>query len=187
MRIRKGDQSLITLSGHERYVEQVEVYNNNGQLEIEWDRGRRSFRRRSNEINVNIFTPELKAVELGGISNTHIVGFSTENLIIHLKDKAQAEVDLDIDYLDVMQEGASELELQGNARQLVVELHGASKLKAFGFVAEEATLEAHGASTAKVNASNSLEIDANGVSSVRYRGKAVVKINKSRTSTVRED
>ena len=187
VRIRKGDQSLITLSGHERYVEQVDVYNNNGQLEIEWDRGRRSFRRRSNEINVNIITPELKRVDLGGASNTHITGFSNDNFSIQLNDKAQAEVDLDLDHLQVVQEGTSELELQGNARQLEVELHGASKLNAFGFAGEEVSVETHGASNAKVNALNTLEINATGVSSVRYRGNAVVEINKSRTSTVRED
>ena len=187
VRIRKGNQSIITLSGSERYVEQVEVYNNNGQLEIEWDRGHRSFRRRSNEINVNIITPELKGIDLGGASNTHITGFSNKNFSIRLNDKAQAEVDLDLDFLDVFLDGASELELLGNAHELEVELHGASKLNAFGFAVEEVSLETHGASNAKVNALNTLDINATGVSSVRYRGNAVVEINKSRTSTVRED
>ena len=66
--------------------------------------------------------------------------------------------------------GASSLDLRGEGNFMEANITGASGLKAYGYQVERAVVEAHGASTAKVNATETLEITKGVASSVSHRG-----------------
>ena len=66
--------------------------------------------------------------------------------------------------------GKSEAELSGQVNNLDADLQFASKLRAYNLEASDATVEVNGASSAKVNVSNSLEMEEGLASDIDYRG-----------------
>jgi len=66
------------------------------------------------------------------------------------------------------------LDLRGSGRFLEADILGASGLRAFGYEVARCEVSAHGASSAKVNVSETLEIDKGIASSVSHRGNAEV-------------
>lgn len=72
--------------------------------------------------------------------------------------------------LDIGISGASELKLDGQCDQLQAEVSGASTLKASRLESTRAIVDVSGASTATVNASESIIGSASGASSIRYSG-----------------
>jgi len=68
-----------------------------------------------------------------------------------------------------------------------VELDDAVNLEAFSFRAERITMDSEGASRAKIYATESIDIEAGGISNIRYRGNAVVTANTSDASKIVND
>jgi hypothetical protein len=66
--------------------------------------------------------------------------------------------------------GKSEAELSGRVTNLDAELQFASKLRAYNLEVQNAIVEVNGASSAKVNVSQSLEMDEGLASDIDYRG-----------------
>ncbi len=94
----------------------------------------------------------------------------------------------DIDTGDVSFEvsGASRLILDGNGGDLRIEASGASQVDLSGFVAEDADVEASGASTVTVYVTGRLNADASGASRVEYLGDpSLGAIDTSGASSVR--
>lgn len=82
--------------------------------------------------------------------------------------------------------GASDAELDGAADDLVVELSGASDAKLSHFEVKGAKVHASGASSAKLNVSQLLKVEASGASSVEYKGEVVAKeISSTGASSVK--
>ena len=94
------------------------------------------------------------------------VGGSSELIVTGLMDDVDIEV-----------KGASRAEFVGQGEQLNAEIGGASRLKAEEFPVMSARLEIKGASSATVDASQSLKADVSGASSCRYRDRAGLRLN----------
>jgi hypothetical protein len=82
--------------------------------------------------------------------------------------------DLSADRLHIELTGASFLDLDGKGRFMQADITGASGLRAYGYEVAHCIVEAHGASMARVNVSETLEIDKGVASSVSHRGDAEV-------------
>ena len=119
--------------------------------------------------------PDLEILSLSGASKGYIVGFESSNLDLELSGAAYAKANVGAENLDIDLSGASELELTGEGFEMEATLRGASQLEAYDYVVENANIEAHGASGAKVNVTENLEVDAKFASSVRYRGDPKVR------------
>ena len=78
-------------------------------------------------------------------------------------------------HIDV--KGASKAELTGQGNELVADIGGASKLKAEEFQVIVAKVEVKGASSATVDASESIKADVQGASSCKYRDHAGLRVN----------
>jgi carbon monoxide dehydrogenase subunit G len=72
--------------------------------------------------------------------------------------------------------GASELELRGEGETMEATIQGASQLKAYDFHTKNATIEANGASSAKVFVTERLEIKEGIASKVSYRGEPTMVV-----------
>jgi phage shock protein PspC (stress-responsive transcriptional regulator) len=110
---------------------------------------------------------------------------------IHLEGACEAEVSgfENIKELEIQQNGASKLRLQGKSVYLKAELNGASKLEAFEWKTQKAEIQISGAGLAKIDVSKTLEADLSGASKVRYRGsvKSVQAETSGLSTVVRED
>jgi hypothetical protein len=92
---------------------------------------------------------------------------------------------VDLDTLDTQLSGASSAELSGRADRHELRLAGASHCRASGLLSRRVSATLSGASSARVSASESLVVEASGVSSLEYLGEPVLTTQLSGNSSVR--
>ncbi|SMD32204.1 phage shock protein C (PspC) family protein [Reichenbachiella faecimaris] len=188
--LTQGDEYSIEVKGRERYKRDVLIKKYGNVLEIDmtgrkWD----LLKDLDDDLRLDVFItmPGLERINSKGLSYFEIKDFEVDDLDIDLGGASSAEMNLDAKELKIYLNGASSLELEGLSDYLEVDVSGASTLKAYEHQTKTAEVSASGASNAKINASKRLTVDANGLSTVRYKGDADVNvINEDELSTVRK-
>ncbi|MEJ1239412.1 PspC domain-containing protein [Chryseolinea sp. T2] len=122
------------------------------------------------EMRINITMPNLKKIEAEGVGSLQFERFDSDDLAIELRGPVKLRGEIQTQDLVLHLTGKSEVELSGHAQNLDAELQFASKLKAYNLEVQDALIEVNGASTAKVNVSQNLEIEEGLASDVDYRG-----------------
>jgi phage shock protein PspC (stress-responsive transcriptional regulator) len=171
--IIKGDEYSVVASGPAKYLDNVTFNLNGNELEANYEsNGRRrfNFNDLSDRVHIDITMPELRAADIHGAADASINGFNNDNFALKMSGASVARVEINTNNAEVELSGASELKLIGQTRQLTADISGASELKSQEFIAEEVSIEASGASSASVYASERLDADASGASSIHYKG-----------------
>ena len=186
--IRRGAEYKVTVHGDEDDLDDVYLNQVGDELEVKyredaWEWWNDDHR----EIKLSITMPELDYLELVGKCTGDVRGFNENEMEINLVGASELILESRVEKLSITMAGASEMELRGSGDDLEVEVIGASKLKAFDFEVKRASLQVVGASLAQVNVSEDLEIEAAGMSKVRYRGEAKVSISEAGMSSVERD
>lgn len=122
----------------------------NGILNIETERKLSS----SNPLRVRISAPDIDKLEVSGAANV---------ILNDLKNSG----------LSVDSSGASKIKISGETEKLTVDVSGATKVDAESLTAENATVDARGASHVNVNVTGQLRSDASGASKIVYSGSPV--------------
>lgn len=104
-----------------------------------------------NPIRVKISAPDIESLKVSGASKLSLANLKNDSLKIDAS-------------------GASKIKIDGETRDLEVELSGASRLDAENLKAENANIDASGASNANVFVSGDLKADLSGASSLVYSG-----------------
>lgn len=185
--VKKGEKYSFIINGSRNDVDEVVVEQNGNSLSLDFKGDAKKLNRQSRAINVYITMPDLSSIQLGSSSKGYITGFDEEFMDISLNGAAFATLDIEVNSINAIVEGASKLEIEGRGDRFEVEVHGASTLNAFDFLVNDVEVETHNASTARVYASNNLIIRSNGASNVIYKGDADVDIQKGGGSSVRKD
>jgi hypothetical protein len=173
--IARGDAYSIQLDGPEREKRKYEVDANGETLEIR-------FRSRSNtfwekgfdqedRVKINITLPHLTNLKIKGAGQFRIRGFDEEEMDITLLGAMTGDADLRARNLTLDLAGPMVLQLDGEGHFLNAEVKKLSQLKAGQYQVEDAVIEAKGMGRARVNASQSVDIDTDAVSSVKYVGE----------------
>lgn len=140
---------------------------------------------RSLGVHVTITMPELRAITCTGGCLAKATGFYNSDRIrldatgassLTWRGKAR--------HLEAQAVGASHMKLEGEVEFLNVEATGASSIEGYNCVAENAEVEATGASHAKVCVQKLLKAYATAASSIRYRGDAIVESEATAASSV---
>jgi len=169
--INQGDSISINLVGEETFVNEVSIENDGGLLKIGFEEDQYLDKKKNRGIEVNITVTELEEVHFSGVSKAYLNDIEVENLNMMLSGVSVVEGSLMVsDHLDVEMKGGSKLVLEGNGQYLNAQLGGGSILNSLYFEVENVTLEAGGASSAKVFASQSLVASSDGSSEIQYRG-----------------
>jgi len=117
-------------------------------------------------IKVKASTPALKAYQGSGATTAAVAGIKVEQFKLKLS-------------------GASKCTLRGEATTFSVDCSGASNAETSALTAKTVKVEASGASTVTVQATEELIADASGASTIRYSGTPVkVKKDASGASTI---
>ena len=180
--IRKGDSYSVRMEGNEPTKKHYNVYLDGETLVIDYDDDRKFFWKGNlldeDDLRITIITPSLTELNVRGAGKVEIRGFEEEEMEIKLLGAVVAEGDFSARNLNIDLTGASSLDLKGSGNFMEANITGASGLKAYGYEVERAVIEAHGASTAKVNATETLEITKGIASSVSHRGNPeIIKRN----------
>jgi len=174
LKIQRGDKYAVEMTGSEKAKRHYNISVEGETLVIDYDDNSKEFWKRnfSNEskIKLTITMPSFRELDAKGAGDLKIRGFDEEEVDISLMGAVAAEGEMDVRNLTIDMTGATQLELKGRGNFMEADITGASGLKAYGFETKSAKIEAHGASTAKVFATESLEISKGIASSVSHRG-----------------
>lgn len=176
--VDQGSSFRVTVSGREDDLEDLEYSVSRGTLKLgykntKWNRNREG-------VRVEVTMPALDGVDFSGATTAKVQGFrGGRGMDIDVSGASKVEMDFSADKVTVDLSGASRLTLMGKAERLEGEMSGASTFDGKDFPVKEANLEASGASSASVVASNALQADASGASRIRYSGS----VSQVRSST----
>ena len=178
----QGDTFNVIVTGKEREVEDVEVRVQGNTLEVE----RKGFLNSSEDLGILITMPALESVQLHGATQATVSKFMTENLHIDLSGAARVSVLVEAQELDVEISSAANLQLYGKTDFMQVDISGAAQLDAAELVARRIDMECGGASRARVNATEEINVDAGAAAQIEYTGNATVNIENDQRRNVRK-
>jgi hypothetical protein len=183
----QGAEFSIEITGDQRNLEDLVVKKVGGTLDMRYKNGWRFIRQRQYPTYVTVTMPEMLSADFSGAVTASVSGFETD--IFHLSLSGASDCDLNITagHIDFDLSGASDLAVVGSASTMRAALSGASRLSALEFPVQEADIDATGASTVKVNASQQLKVSASGASDVIFRGTPAVQVSTSGSSTVHSE
>lgn len=122
---------------------------------------------RSTRVAVKVSMPELKELEVSGGSTAVVTGAKSEKL------RLQAN-------------GATNIKISGDVRELDAHAYGASVIDAEALKAVTATVEALGSATVTVSPSTLLKARTMGIANVSYTGDPKVEKSSTNTSSVKK-
>ena len=185
--VKKSDQYKVVVNGRKEDLKNVVLEKTGEELSVKYKSKIFNLADNRHEIKVYVFMPELHRVKFGGACRSDITGFDSDQLEVGLSGAALSNINVNVQYLDVDLSGASRLDLSGNGRKMEVKVSGASAFNAFGFEANEITVNASSAASANVNATDNLDINGSGNSNVRYKGGAQVNLNEKGSASAEKE
>ncbi len=178
VRVEKGDNFAVEIDGPESERKRYEVYVSGETLVVNYDDDSKVFWKRNlmadNTVRLVITMPELRNLEVKGAGKLKFRGFDEDEVDIKLMGAIVAEGEITAGTLNIELTGASSLELSGSGKFMEADIVGASGLRAYGYEVNHCIVEARGASTAKVNVIETLEVKKGIASSVSHRGNPEV-------------
>jgi hypothetical protein len=137
-------------------------------------------------LEAEVTMPELRGLELSGASGASLAGFqSSEAFYAEVSGASSLQGDVEAGGVRFNVSGASDVRLTGSGEDLVMEVSGASSVDLAGFPVTDASVEVSGASSASVNATGTLDVEASGASRVTYLGSPTLgRVESSGGSTI---
>ncbi len=105
------------------------------------------------DLIIKVTTPNLDAVDCSGANDLFIENINTDRFSIDLS-------------------GAGSIKMNGRGEKLYIDISGAADLEASKFIVEDVTIDISGAASAEIFASNSLDAEISGASSIKLYGDA---------------
>jgi hypothetical protein len=138
-------------------------------------------------VKVQLTAPALRGLRASGAAKTRVTGASGERFRLGLSGASGCKWQGEVDALAFKADGGSRAIFSGTAGRLEMNCSGATKVDARDLQVKTAKAQLSGASTARVNVSDELNVEASGASSLRYSGQPTVKQRVSGASTVRAE
>lgn len=173
LKIQRGEKYAVEMVGSEKAKKHYNVSVEGETLLIDYDDDKEFWKRnfsKDSKIKLTITMPSLRELDAKGAGDLKILGFDEEAMEINLMGAVVADGEMNVKNLTVEMTGATQFDLKGEGNSLEADITGACGFKAYGFQTKNARIEAHGASTARVYVTESLEIDKGIASSVSHRG-----------------
>ncbi|UZR92512.1 GIN domain-containing protein [Chondrinema litorale] len=165
-----GDKYSVVARGENKNLQNLKVNVKDNTLIVR-HKENNDLTNRSNEIlRITINVPELNEIYAEGALKCEILNLSSSKMRLKLVGAVSCDADLDAENLSIEVTGASNLNLKGRSELLNLGVMGTSEVDANDFEAESINVEALGLSSAFINASEHLSINASETSSVKYKG-----------------
>ena len=133
---------------------------------------------------VNVSNNSLNALEVSGASSfKSSTPIKKDSLSITVSGSSDVKLALENEYTEIIQSGASDLNLSGSTTNLLAQVSGASTLKSYNLISKNATVTATGASTAKIFVTDKLLANANGASAIKVKGNVNDIVANASTSS----
>jgi len=176
--VYQADEFSIQLDGPESEKRKYEVSLSGETLEIRYRSRNQSFWENSvdldDKVKIQITLPHLRKLKIKGAGEFNLRGFDEEEMDITLLGAMSGEADIQSRNLMIDMSGPMSFQLDGRGNFLQAEVRKLAQLKASKYEIENAVVEAKELGNARVNATNSVEIDTDVVSTVKYQGNPEV-------------
>jgi phage shock protein PspC (stress-responsive transcriptional regulator) len=174
VRITSGNEYAVELTGPENEKEKYKIELQGSTLVIDFndDRGinwSKDFLD-IDRIKINITMPKLEKIKAKGAGKISFTEFKSADLDIDLVGAVDVSGEAEAEDVTLHLSGASKLSLEGSANTMDATIQGASSLRAYSFEVHNAIVEVNGASSAKVNVTEHLEMEEGIASDIDYRG-----------------
>lgn len=175
LEITRGDKYALEIDGSESEKAKYRVEHHGSTVVIDYDNNHEfSADDLLKEVKIRLTLPALESLSAQGKGDVRFTGFRSERLNIEFSGKISGHGDLEALDLTLDLSGACDLDLKGNGHSMHADLSGLSSLEAYRFTTKDASVDVSGASSAKVNVTEHLQIDKDFVSKVEYRGNPEV-------------
>lgn len=136
-------------------------------------------------LNAYIVTKDISNFDIAGASKLTLENvWNGNNGRIELSGASNFNGEVAVDRLNLDMTGASSLDLYGTASALDADLAGSSDIRDFDLTVKDLKMDMSGASEAYLSISESIDIQASGASSLKFKGDA--KITYKRLSGASE-
>lgn len=182
--VKQDSTTSVKVEADDNIQEYIEVHTNGSILEIYTENNIRL--KPSHKIKVYVTNPEFKGFQVSGASSIRSENEITSPDVFHidLSGASEGRLELNAPRVSVSLTGASNANIKGKTKDFEGDASGASEIRGFDLLSENADVQASGASTIEVFASVKIAGHASGASSVNYKGNAQVNVDKSGASSV---
>ncbi|MGH2619225.1 MAG: head GIN domain-containing protein [Anaerolineales bacterium] len=185
--VQQGDTFAIVIRIDDNLEEYLRVNQVGQTLELGLEPDR-VFGLGSTTLEAEITMPTLSGVETSGASQITLAGFeSSQSLRVVASGASSVAGEIQAGDTSMKASGASSISLAGGAANLALEVSGASSVDLEAFPVADLHAELSGASSAVVNVSGTLDVEASGASELSYLGNPTLgSVNTSGASSVIE-
>ena len=163
----KGSPQSLIIETDDNLMELITSKVKNGELKLSTDGNINN----STKMNVYITIPSLKALDLSGACElTSESRFESDNMEIEQSGAASSFIKIHCNKLDIDISGAANINISGYSQKLEAEVSGASNINAYDLEVENAVIDCSGAASTKITVNKSLNGEASGASSIKYKG-----------------
>ena len=182
--VRQDSGTSVKVEADDNILEYIQVHSDGSTLEIYTENNIRL--RPTNKIKVYISNPEYKEIHVSGASNVRCENeiTSSDALDVSLSGASTGKFELNAPKISVGLTGASNASVRGKTKDFEGSASGASEIRGFDLLSENANVDASGASHIEIFASVKIDGQASGASSVNYKGNAQSNVGKSGASSV---
>jgi hypothetical protein len=156
-RIQAGGAAQLVVTVEDKVGVEIEIDDNLLDIVVVETRGDTLVIRTNQSYNsrhglkVRLSTPDLMGLDLSGAARAEVEGVNAQDFALELS-------------------GASSATVSGTVKTFKSAASGASKIHCFELATQKASLSLSGASSAELDVSESLNVNASGASKVKYKG-----------------
>lgn len=188
--LTQGQKPALAISSEDgKFNNKIKTEVKNGELKISIESGNwNNWNWGNKSLKAYVTVTTINELEINGASSCKITDkLNCTNLNIEINGASTLKGELASSSLTLELSGASIAEVTGTAEDLEVTASGASGYRGFQLQTQNASTSASGASTISVYAIQTLKASASGLSSIHYKGDAVIQqVNVSGGSSIRK-
>ena len=168
--ISQGNNHSVVIRVDDNLVEHLQVVKEGSTLKIGL-KPNRDYTIRNATMEAQVIMPELTRLDLNSSSHATITGFkSTKDLSIGLSSSSSLQGDIEAGDVSFDISSSSDVTLNGSGQNGTINASSSSTIDLSGFPVVDAVINASSSSTATVNVSGRLDVDASSSSNVYYLG-----------------
>ncbi|HEX8332145.1 MAG TPA: head GIN domain-containing protein [Segetibacter sp.] len=187
--LSQGNETGVAVSaGDAKYNSKIKTEVKNGVLQISVDAGMwNGFSWTNKKLKAYVSVVDLNRLEISGASYATISGnLQTNALKVDISGASEVKGSIQVNNLNLDISGASVTRLTGTSKTLHIDASGACRVNGFDLKADNAKVDASGASHITLSVNKELSANASGGSSIQYRGEpTVTNLNSSTGASIK--
>ena len=178
-----GEPAAVTVSGSQKYIDQLQVQVWFGTLEIETED---SDSNAKTDLVYNITVPSLSQIELEGSVTAELDGLTVDSLELQAEDSATIQLtNLAVSRLQAQVENSASITIAGTADQQEIEIEDSAVYDAINLDSRTVEIQGEGSSTSHIRVSEQLSGQLEDSATLEYMTEsASVSINSEDSSTL---